>query len=203
MLTESLAGRDRVEGYHFVKTERVEGSRVRDERAVVNSEGSYLAPDRVRHRIANLQGGFFASHLTFLDAVRTADATWYLRPASEWVGGEPTNAELWASAAWEREADGLAPLRAPLDEFALFVEGMPLLDLEPAIVPESLPGRGGCVLVTVANRGVTAAIRLDPAALRILSWSVAFPDNRFAVELSYEMPRADEFLPPNLVDAPG
>lgn len=203
VLTESLDRRDRVEGYHFVKTERTEGSRVLNERAVVYSEGSYLAPHRVRHRVANLEGGFFASHLTFLDAVRVAEATWYLRPAGEWVGGEPTNAELWASAAWERESDGAAPLRAPLEEFALLVEGLPLLDLKPAVAPASLPGRGGCVLVTVADGGVTAAIRLDPAASRVLAWSVAFPDLRFAVELSYEVPRTGEFTPPDLADASG
>ncbi len=200
VLTESLARRDRVEGYHFVKTERAEGSRIRPGRAAVYSEGSYLAPDQVRHRVANLEGGFFASHLTFLDAVRTPEATWYLRPAGEWIGGEPTNAELWASAAWERAGDDGAPLRAPLDELALLVEAVPLQDLETAAAPENLPGEGGCVLVTVANRGVTAAIRLDPARFRLLAWSVAFPDTRFAVELSYEVPRADEFAHPNPVE---
>jgi hypothetical protein len=160
------------------------------------SEGAYLAPDRARDvpvtRTDALDRGY-AEHL------QVDGHTYQLHE----VDGEPTwvEQENWPTANW---VWGYLANQFP----AFSIPGVTALSWD-AVVPDDLPGTGGCTAAAALPEdygmpGRIAALRVDVGSGRVITAHLGPAtdhranegDMRTSWELTWELPAADEFVAP-------
>lgn len=188
VLDQALAGIEEVGGYRF--TQEIAWPRAPrragDDRVWVRTrtQGAFLAPDRYKEEVVQTDD-LLGPGVGFVRAVRIGAVQWWLVPA----GGD--GAVEWRELPPDSQDGNILTV---LHSY-LHAEAGAAPDADP---PISLPGEGGCVMTARIGDPLAhvVAVRIDPTVPRVVAVAVENDEARWRMEVTYEVPAADEFVAP-------
>lgn len=189
VLEQALAEIEEVGGYRF--TQEIAWPRaprrVGDDRvwAPTRTHGAFLAPERYKEEVVQTDDPL-GSGMGFVRAVRIGGTQWWLVPAGD------EGVVEWREVPPDAHGGNV------LTVVPLYLQDADVVASLDADAP-SLPGEGGCVMTARAGGpqlpGVVA-VRIDPTVPMVVAFAVEHDEMRWRMEVTYEVPAADEFVAP-------